>query len=36
MKEFMLYIRYEKDAKKTLTEDQHLSFIKNVRLILVY
>ena len=28
MKEFMLYIRNEKDAKKTLTEDQHLSFIK--------
>jgi hypothetical protein len=28
MKEFMLYIRNEKDAKKSLTEDQHLSFIK--------
>jgi hypothetical protein len=28
MKEFMLYIRNEKDAKKTLTEEQHLSFIK--------
>jgi hypothetical protein len=28
MKEFMLYIRNEKDAKKTLTEDQHFSFIK--------
>src|SRR4029078_4833906 len=28
MKEFMLYIRNEKDAKKTLTEDQHLAFIK--------
>jgi len=28
MKEFMLYIRNEKDAKKSLTEDQHLAFIK--------
>jgi hypothetical protein len=28
MKEFMLYIRNEKDAKETLTKDQHLSFIK--------
>ena len=28
MKEFMFYIRNEKDAKKTLTEDQHLAFIK--------
>jgi hypothetical protein len=27
MKEFMLYIRNEKDAKKSLTEDQHLAFI---------
>jgi len=28
MKEFMLYIRNEKDAKKSLTEDQHLAFIQ--------
>jgi hypothetical protein len=28
MKEFMLYIRNEKDAKKSLTEEQHLAFIK--------
>jgi hypothetical protein len=28
MKEFMFYIRNEKDAKKTLSEDQHLEFIK--------
>lgn len=28
MKEFMLYIRNEKDAKKSLSEDQHLTFIK--------
>jgi hypothetical protein len=28
MKEFMLYIRNEKDAKATLSEDQHLAFIK--------
>jgi hypothetical protein len=28
MKEFMLYIRNEKDAKKSLSEDQHLKFIK--------
>lgn len=28
MKEFMFYIRNEKDAKKSLTEDQHLEFIK--------
>lgn len=28
MKEFMLYIRNEKDAKNTLTEEQHLAFIK--------
>jgi len=28
MKEFMLYIRNEKDAKKSLTDDQHLAFIK--------
>lgn len=28
MKEFMLYIRNEKDAKQSLTEDQHLAFIK--------
>jgi len=28
MKEFMFYIRNEKDAKKALTEDQHLAFIK--------
>jgi hypothetical protein len=29
MKEFLLYIRDEKDAKKiSMSEDQHLSFIK--------
>jgi hypothetical protein len=28
MKEFMLYIRNEKDAKQTLSADEHLSFIK--------
>ena len=28
MKEFMLYIRNEKDAKNSLTEDQHFAFIK--------
>ena len=28
MKEFMFYIRNEKDAKKSLTEEQHLAFIK--------
>lgn len=28
MKEFMFYIRNEKDAKKSLTEYQHLAFIK--------
>jgi len=28
MKEFMFYIRNEKDAKNSLTEDQHLAFIK--------
>ncbi len=28
MKEFMFYIRNEKDAKKSLAEDQHLAFIK--------
>jgi hypothetical protein len=28
MKEFMFYIRNEKDAKKALSEDQHLAFIK--------
>jgi hypothetical protein len=28
MKEFMLYILNEKDAKKSLTEDKHLAFIK--------
>lgn len=28
MKEFMFYIRNEKDAKESLTEDQHLAFIK--------
>lgn len=28
MKQFMLYIRNEKDAKKSLTGTQHLSFIK--------
>ncbi|HMU82395.1 MAG TPA: YciI family protein [Leptospiraceae bacterium] len=28
MPEFMLYIRNAKDAKKSLTEDQHLAFIK--------
>jgi len=28
MQEFMLYIRNEKDAKKSLTENQHIAFIK--------
>ncbi len=28
MKEFMFYIRNEKDAKQSLTEAQHLAFIK--------
>lgn len=28
MQEFMLYIRNEKDAKKSLTESEHLAFIK--------
>jgi hypothetical protein len=28
MKEFMFYIRNEKDAKKSLTTDEHLAFIK--------
>ena len=28
MKEFMFYIRNEKDAKKSLTADEHLAFIK--------
>jgi len=28
MKEFMFYIRNEKDAKKSLTADQHLAFIR--------
>jgi hypothetical protein len=28
MKEFMFYIRNEKDAKRSLTPDQHLAFIK--------
>ena len=28
MKEFMFYIRNEKDAKNSLTADQHLAFIK--------
>ena len=28
MKEYMLYIRNEKDAKNSLTADQHLVFIK--------
>ena len=28
MKEFMFYIRNEKDAKKSLSEAQHLAFIK--------
>jgi|SRR6185436_253013 len=28
MKEFMFYIRNEKDAKKSLTGDRHLAFIK--------
>jgi hypothetical protein len=27
MKEFMFYIRNDKDAKKTLTLEQHLAFI---------
>jgi len=28
MKEFMFYIRNQKDAKKSLTEEQHFAFIK--------
>ncbi|HAH24464.1 MAG TPA: hypothetical protein DCL77_12050 [Prolixibacteraceae bacterium] len=28
MKEFMFYIRNEQDAKKSLTEDEHLAFVK--------
>jgi hypothetical protein len=28
MKEFMFYIRNEKDAKKSLSSDEHLAFIK--------
>ncbi len=28
MKEFMFYIRNEKDAKKSLSEDRHLEFIR--------
>ena len=28
MKEFMFYIRNEKDAKKSLTDEQHLAFIQ--------
>lgn len=28
MKEFMFYIRNERDAKKSLTADEHLAFIK--------
>jgi hypothetical protein len=28
MKEYMFYIRNEKDAKKSLTADEHLAFIK--------
>src|SRR5438045_2187735 len=28
MKEFMFYIRNEKDAKKSLSEEQHFAFIK--------
>lgn len=28
MKEFMFYIRNEKDAKKSLTENQHMTFIR--------
>jgi hypothetical protein len=28
MKEFMLYIRNEKDAKRSLSDDQHLAFIR--------
>ena len=29
MKEFMFYIRNEKDAKKSLTAEEHLAFIKS-------
>ncbi|HMG68558.1 MAG TPA: hypothetical protein VK588_12760 [Chitinophagaceae bacterium] len=29
MKEFMFYIRNEKDAKKSLSEEEHLAFIKS-------
>jgi len=28
MKEFIFYIRNEKDAKRSLTEEEHLVFIK--------
>ncbi|WP_417956996.1 hypothetical protein [Flavobacterium sp. ZS1P14] len=28
MEEFMLYIRNKKDAKKIVTADEHLTFIK--------
>jgi hypothetical protein len=35
MKEFMFYIRNEKDAKKSLTEDQHLAFIKQCETYIV-
>jgi hypothetical protein len=28
MKEFMFYIRNEKDAKNSLTAEEHLAFIK--------
>jgi|ERR1051325_4187351 hypothetical protein len=28
MKEFMFYIRNEKEAKQALTEEQHLAFVK--------
>jgi hypothetical protein len=32
MKEFMFYIRNEKDARKSLAADQHLGFIKKCEL----
>lgn len=36
MKEFMLYIRNEKDAKKSLSEEDHLAFIKKCEDYIAY
>ena len=33
MKEFMFYIRNEKDAKKSLTEEKHFALLKGVKFI---